>query len=511
MIRKITSIIFSRKFIVAFLLLWQILFLIFSTKALGENYVPVAWAMTFIGLVLVCYIVNRRDNPAYKLAWVIPLLLFPMFTALMYIFFKAQIGVQLFRKAHVKIVEQTKEELEPDNTIFTELKDKDKSFGHFTQYMWSNGNFPPCKNTDVDYFKSGEEIFEVIKRELEKAKKFIFMEFFIISKGTMWDETLEILKRKADEGVEVRLMYDGFGTQMSMPWHYDKKLIKMGINAKVFNSFTPFLSTSQNNRDHRKIIVIDGNVAFNGGFNIADEYINTKERFGYWKDSGVMLKGDGVWNFTVMFLQMWQVNSKYEDDFKKYHATESYESTSKGYVIPFGDSPVDSENVGELTYMHVIKQAKDYVYITTPYLLLDSEMTMLLEYTAKSGVDVRIMLPGIPDKKYIRIIAQSHYKRLIQAGIRIYEFTEGFVHAKNFVSDDIMAVVGTINLDYRSLYLHFECATLMYETDCISNVKKDFVETINHRCREITLEDCKNRSFILKIAGAVLNIVAPLL
>ena len=351
-------------------------------------------------------------------------------------------------------------------------------------------------------------------RELEAAKHFIFMEYFIIDKGYMWDTIHQILLRKVREGVDVRLMYDGMGTQSVMPYRYDKKLNAEGIKTKVFNPFVPLVTTIQNNRDHRKILVIDGHTAFTGGVNIADEYINRKKRFGHWKDTAVMLKGEAVWNFTMMFFQLWEITGEQSvAQYDKYRPNVFREKSIEddSFVMPFADSPLDDENVSELVYLNIINNADDYVYITTPYLILDNEMMTALGYAAKSGVDVRIIVPGVPDKWYIKLIGQSFYKDLIKRGVRIFEYKEGFIHAKNFLSDDQTAVVGTVNLDYRSLYLHFECAAYMYKCECIKDIKYDFEDMFSNKCHEVTYEECAGRPIAQRMLSALLGLFAPLL
>jgi cardiolipin synthase len=348
------------------------------------------------------------------------------------------------------------------------------------------------------------------------------MEYFIISKGEMWASVLEILAEKVKQGVEVRVMYDGTCEFANLPYRYPQQLRELGIRCKVFASLTPFLSTHYNYRDHRKILVIDGHTAFTGGVNLADEYVNRKERFGHWKDAAVMLKGDAVRSFTLMFLQMWLLEEK-ERDIKGYlnnireKAAETeelsdnaVERTKNGFVIPFADCPLDGHRVGERVYMDILNRAHDYVYIMTPYLILDGNMESTIRFTAERGVDVRIILPGIPDKKAPYMLAKTHYQSLLEAGVKLYEYTPGFVHSKVFLSDDETAVVGTINLDYRSLYHHFECATYMRKTGCIDDIKADFTESLK-LCRRITPEMVEKESWLNKTAGVLLKIIAPLM
>ena len=513
-LKKIGKLIFSQKTTIILLLLAQIAFIIFTFFKLSEQYTYLNIVFTIIALALTVYILNKPTNPAYKLAWIIPLLLMPLFTTFAYFILMNQYGTKKVVKAHAKKCLDTKAFMRQNDKVLNNLNIEDKNVYHLARYMDRFGGYPTYQNTTVEYFKIGEEKFEAIKRELRKAKHFIFMEYFIIDQGEMWSEIEAILLQKASEGVDVRLMYDGMGSQSLLPYRYDKKLREKGIKCCVFNPFRPMLSSIQNNRDHRKILVIDGHTAFTGGINRADEYINRKERFGHWKDTAIMLRGEAVWNFTMMFLQLWEITDGegIATDYDKYrpevHMPMQIESD--GYVMPYGDSPLDNENVGELVYMNIINSAKSYVYIMTPYLVLDNEMITALGYAAKSGVDVRIIVPGIPDKWYVKSIGWSYYRELIELGVKIYEYN-GFIHAKSFVSDDTTAVVGTINLDYRSLFLHFECAAYMYKHPCVLDVKQDFLNVQKNNCLEVTLEMCEKRSFISKVISAILRTLAPLL
>ena len=357
-------------------------------------------------------------------------------------------------------------------------------------------------------------MFPVLVRELEQAKHYIYIEYFIINDGVMWQTILSILERKVKEGVDVRLIYDDFGCLTTLPHKYEDILRAKGIRCQVFNRFRPILNIIQNNRDHRKICVIDGHTGFTGGINLADEYINQKERFGHWKDTAVMLKGEAVWNMTAMFLDMWTVitGSKelwhFEDYLPHRHHPEEFESD--GFVQPFCDTPLDKEVVGENVYLNIINRAKRYVYICTPYLIIDNELMTALCLAAKSGVDVKIMTPGIPDKKMVFLLTQSYYEQLVSAGVEIYEYQPGFLHAKSFVCDDEVGVVGTINLDYRSLYLHFEDGVWMYRNKVVGDIRKDFEETLEY-CHTIDLDFCKNRGLVTRGIQSIMRVFAPLL
>jgi cardiolipin synthase len=395
--------------------------------------------------------------------------------------------------------------------VFSEIENLDRNVANQSRYISKFCNFPIYDNTYSNYFPVGEDMFESLKQELEEAKSFIFLEYFIIQEGVMWDSILDILERKVREGVEIRVMYDDVGCISKLPFGYNEKLKKLGIACRVFNPFIPLVSARHNNRDHRKIAIIDGNTGFCGGINLADEYINKVVRFGHWKDTAVMLKGNAVWSFTVMFLQMWQVSGGPKEEYEKYKPQPLREKPeSDGYVQPYGDNPGDGETVGEQVYLNLLNKARDYVYISTPYFVVDNEILNAITLAAKDGVDVRIMLPHIPDKVYMHIVAKSYYAQLINSGVRIYEYTPGFNHSKTFVSDDKLGTVGTVNLDYRSLYLHFECGVLLYNTRSLMKVKEDFINTLQV-CHEVTLEECSHVRWYMRITRSILKAFAPLM
>lgn len=336
------------------------------------------------------------------------------------------------------------------------------------------------------------------------------MEYFIVDEGLMWGKILEILAKKAAEGVDVRIMYDGTCEFALLPRDYPKRLKKLGIKCKVFSPVTPFVSTHYNYRDHRKILVIDGHTAFNGGINLSDEYINAKPKFGHWKDTAVMLKGEAVKSFTLMFLQTWDFDEKETEyaHFLSYPAMPA--ETAKGYVIPYGDCPLDDDKLGERVYMDILNRSLSYVHIMTPYLILDGEIEAALKFAAERGVEVALILPGIPDKAVPYALAKTHYKSLLESGVKIYEYTPGFVHAKTCVSDSLEAVVGTINLDYRSLYHHFECGLILYRNSQVAVMERDMQDTLE-KCIEQKIEDYKKLKLTDRALGRVMRIIAPLM
>lgn len=509
-LKLLFRIVFGRTSFVILFLLIQLGILFGCFYWLSSYMVYIYGSFTLLGAAVVIYIMNKPGNPSYKLVWMIPILLIPVFGTLFYLYMELQPSTILIRKRIQSVNERTSAYLKQDEKTVQMLCQSNGREASLTKYMYERGHFPVYDKTRAWYFSSGEEKFAELKNQLEQAKRFIFLEYFIIERGLMWNSILDILERKVKEGVEVRVLYDGMCSLVLLPYKYPEQLEKKGIRCKMFSPIKPALSTYQNNRDHRKIVVIDGHTAFTGGVNLADEYINEKLRFGHWKDTAVMIKGDGVKSFTMMFLQMWNITERQEDDYRKYLDVSVLPVQGQGYVMPYGDSPLDDETVGEHVYLDILYRARKYVHIMTPYLIPDNDMLQALSYSAKRGVETIIIMPHIPDKKYAYLVARSYYPELLAAGVRIFEYTPGFIHAKEFVSDDEKAVVGTINLDYRSLYLHFECAVYFYQNPVVGQVEQDFQNTLK-KCQEITPETCRRYPFIEKFMGRVLRLIAPLM
>ena len=464
--------------------------------------------------MIVLWILNKEINPSYKLAWTILILVLPILGVVLYLVFGRSRIATIMQQHFEQRIEESRDYLQDRPETRERLEKMDPSAANQSRYISDISRFPVHENTTAEYFQVGDDMFPVLVRELKQAKKYIFIEYFIINDGIMWQTILHILGKKAAEGVDVRLIYDGFGCLTTLPHKYYEELRKKGIACQVFNPFRPLLNIIQNNRDHRKLCIIDGWVGFTGGINLADEYINQKERFGHWKDTAVMLKGEAVWNMTAMFLHMWAVVSRSDKsiDYETYfpHRYHGEEFESDGFIQPFCDTPLDEEIVGEDVYLNIINKAKDYVYICTPYLIIDNEMMTALCLAAKSGVDVRIMTPGIPDKKLVFLLTQSYYKQLLEAGVKVYEYQPGFLHAKSFVCDDEIGVVGTINLDYRSLYLHFEDGVWIYKNRVIQDIKDDFVQTMEY-CHQVDLDFCLNRSLGVRMMQNIFRVFAPML
>jgi cardiolipin synthase len=467
-------------------------------------------------MFVVMAIINNNMNPAYKMAWIIPILLLPIFGIIFYILFGSKRLGKRARKKLRSINIETKEAIKEQDLILEESAFQNKTAARQARYIQDYAHYPPYYNTTAEYFRSGEDKFAALKQELKQAEEYIFLEYFIIEEGEMWDSILDILKEKIAQGVDVRLIYDDLGCLHTLPYKYNAKLKKLGVKTAVFNPLIPILSAKHNNRDHRKIVVIDGHTAFTGGANLADEYINKIEKYGHWKDSAIMIKGPAVWNMTVMFLSMWHhlTGSKENLDDFKYDANITNRDSSlknkDGYIQPFTDNPLDNETVGEIVYLNLINKAQDYVYITTPYLVIDNEMVTALTSAAKAGVDVRIIVPGYADKWYVNLVTRSYCKLLIESGVRVYEYTPGFIHSKTYVCDDEYGVVGTINMDYRSLYLHFECGVWLYDCSTVGEMKEDFLTTLE-RCKELTREDFADEKWYTALGSSILRVFAPLL
>lgn len=503
-------VIFSRVGLIILFLLLQIATLIFAQEYF-KDYMPHYYVFTTLFCAaMVLYLFNSSADPSSKLTWLVIIMIMPFFGALLLLYTRSDIGHRVLRDRFVGVTEKTRAVLKQDVQAMERFETQAPDAAGLSKYLARTGCHPVFAGARVTYFPLGEDKFREMLIQLEKAEHYIYLEYFILEEGLMWGKVLEILAQKVKEGVDVRLMYDGTCEISLLPHSYIKSLRELGIKCKTFSPLRPFLSTHYNYRDHRKILVIDGHTAFTGGVNLADEYINRKVRFGHWKDTAVMVQGDAARSFALMFLQMWNVDEQTPDlgGFLNSHPAPKYDEP--GFVIPYGDCPLDDERVGEMVYMDILNRAKRYVHIMTPYLILDGEMETALRFAAERGVDVRLILPGIPDKKLPYALAKTHYASLLASGVKIYEYTPGFVHAKVFVSDDREAVVGTINLDYRSLYHHFECAAYMYGVPCIADIEKDFAET-QAKCRRASMDTLKNEKWTTKLSGFLMKFISPLM
>ncbi|MDR2481642.1 MAG: cardiolipin synthase [Spirochaetaceae bacterium] len=503
----------SRFFVMALIIL-QMAFIVLVIAGSSMYYRHFSMALHIVSVFVCFHIFNKTAKTAYKITWIFLILLFPIFGGCFYLIFYIQSNP---RKYNVQI----KKFRALCRPYFFLSNDKlpllnDEPCYSLSRYLQNYVYYPVYTNTHVEYFSSGEIYYKRLLEELEKAERYIFLESFIIQEGIMFDAIFNILKRKAHEGLEVRVLYDDLGCFATLPDNFCSNLESAGIKCMVFNPFKPVLSSLQNNRDHRKIITIDGKTAFTGGVNIGDEYINVYEKYGHWKDSAIMISGEGAWSLTMIYLRLWNVEISLRkkgpiDDFAGFFPWKEAicNIDSDGFVQPYAESPITKEYICEHVYTQIINCTKKYLYINTPYLIPDESLYSALILAAKSGSDIRIITPHIPDKPLVHMVTRSYYRLLIKAGIKIYEYSEGFNHSKTFVCDDIMATVGTANLDFRSLCLHYECGVFIYNNSQIIKIKEDFLSAIS-QCREFTLKDCARNS-VHRLMQDVLRIFAPLM
>jgi cardiolipin synthase len=510
-IKQVKKMMLGRVLIVAMAVFVQFIWLFLFLYQFSRQFSLINIFFQVVGIVVTLNIINQWINPAYKIVWTFVILIFPILgLSIYFIFGRSKLRKPIWERmdrVHKRIVKY----LPNNKNLEDEIYQESKSIANQSKYITDWSDYPVYNNTTTRYYPCGEAMFPDMLADLERAEHFVFMEYFIMAEGYMFDKILDILKKKVSAGVDVRIIYDDFGCITTLPADYHLHLRRLGIQCVTFNRMRPILSVSMNNRDHRKIFVIDGIIGYTGGLNISDEYINKRERFGYWKDTGLRLYGEAVWSFTAMFLEMWDYINQTSESYMKFKPVvyQKEPFLSDGYVQPYSDTPLDNEKVGENIYMNIIGHARDYVYIFTPYLILDNEMLTYLRNAAKCGVDVRIVTPEIPDKKVIFWMGQSYYARLLESGIRIYQYTPGFIHAKSFVCDDRVATVGSINMDYRSLYLHFECGVWMYNTKTVLEVRDDVRKTIA-MSREITMEFCQNQPWTKRLILSALRLIAPL-
>lgn len=478
---------------------------------LNDYYAYISLFTSLLALVVVFRIYGNHINAAYKMSWIILILLSPIFGLCLFLLC-GHTGATAGMRKKFEAIDKALEGTLPENAkALDALTSEDRGLGNQARYIRDFGGYPLWQNTDVDFYATAEAGLEAQKAELRRAEKFIFMEYHAIEDSTSFRAVEDILAQKAAQGVEVRVFYDDMGSLGFISNAFAERLRSKGIQCRIFNPLLPFLNIFMNNRDHRKITVVDGRVGFTGGYNLADEYFNLTHPYGHWKDTGLKLTGDAVASLTVLFLEMWNATERSDLAFEQYLPHLPYTAQeSDAYVQPYGDSPLDQEYMGENVYLNIIKNAKRYVYLTTPYLIIDDEMQRELTLASQRGVDVRIITPGIPDKKLVFKITRSYYAGLAQKGVRIYEYTPGFTHSKQFVADDEVAVVGTINLDYRSLYLHFENACMLYRCKAVEGVKKDFDDTFP-LCAEVTSQYAGKRSVALRGMQCFLRLFAPLM
>jgi len=506
--KRAKSILFSRAVVMALMLLVQILVLLLFIARLSRYFAVLYGGFVLLSVVVAVSLVNARGNPSYKMAWLIPILLLPLFGGVLYLLFgrpRMRYGLAGYLSRRLAADSGS---LAQDPSVQERLRETDRDLAAEARVVAAQG-WPVWEGTQTRYFPSGEAAFAAMKEALRAAKRSIYLEYYLIGEGKMWGEILGILTEKAAAGVDVRVLYDGFGCILTLPSLYDRALSKRGIRSHRFLRVLPILSGLHNNRDHRKLTVIDGEIAFVGGYNLADEYINAVERFGHWKDAGLEVRGAAVRSFSHMFLSLWGAAT--EESYRFEGGMPPSEMPGEGFVQPYGSDPFADTSVAASVYLDLIRHAHDYLYISTPYLVIDHTFETALILAAKSGTDVRIFTPHVPDKWYVHSTTRAHYPRLLEAGVRIFEYTPGFLHAKLMVSDDRVAVVGSVNLDYRSLCLLFECGVWVAHSDTVLAVRDDLLRTMEV-CEEITPESGILRTGVLaRLTRTVLRLFAPLM
>lgn len=508
---KFLKLLFSRMVITGVLIFLQIALIIFLILNFADSFALVYGILYVFNLMAILYVLNQRGSSTYKIPWILIMTLLPVFGLILYVLMGPNKPTKKMVERVKSVIKKDREAVKKNKEEYAELLLDNKTMYNQSRYIFENTYMPVYKHTTAKYLKIGEEYLDELLKELKKAEKFIFLEYFIVEEGVMFNKILDVLKEKVKQGVEVRLMYDDMGSIMTVPSDFSKKIESYGIKCQVFNPFVPIVSVMHNNRDHRKIVVIDGKVGFTGGLNLADEYINVKKIHGHWKDTGVKIVGEAVRSLTVLFLESWNYYRPEDKSYFKFIPKIDKELLeSDGYVQPFGDNPLDKEKVSQTIYMNIINQAEDYIFINTPYLIVDSDIIYALISAAKRGVDVRITTPHIADKWYVHIVTQSQYLELIEAGVKIFEYTPGFIHAKSFVCDDKLAVIGTINLDYRSLVHHFECGIWFYKNKIVEELKKDYLD-VQKKCIKVDKEFCKNIKWYNKLASGLIKIFTPLM
>lgn len=506
-LRKSIQLIFRKPIITIILLILQVLFFWVISSYFYNEMLWILLIAELLAMILVIHIINDDSNSSYKISWIILILLMPAFGSLLFVFFRYQRMHGKIDKAISTLIEHSSKYIKKEENLYKELKKENLELYQLSNYLESSTVAQIYSNSNANYFKSGKLIFDDMLKELNAAKDFIFLEYFIIGQGYMWDNILSILEQKASEGLEVRVMYDGTNSiGGNLPPNYNKILEAKGIKSSVYLELSPILYPYYNNRDHRKILVIDGKVAYTGGINLSDEYINRKQKYGYWKDTGIKIEGSAANLFTMMFLQMWNRVELNVADFKNYNRDHKIKSNE--YILPFGTAPINKVSESANIYLDMIYRAKKSIRIMTPYFIVGEGFLDSLSLAAKKGIEVSIILPKVQDKKITKLLAQTYYKRLIESGVKIYEYLPGFVHAKSISIDSKEAVIGTINFDFRSLYLNFECAVYLYKSKAIKQYEEDFAETLKESRQVKSIEEISKLELAI---GKILKIFSPLM
>lgn len=509
--KNILKVIFGRVLFTILCLLIQLFWIFALVWWLNKYYVWFSAVLEIIAVIVVLRINAKNDFAAARLVWTIVVLSLPIFGISLYMMFGRNGLTKGTRRRYAKVEERFSPLIPQDTEVIQTLKQQNIYVHNQAYYILSSSRYPIYRNTSVKYFPATEPILEALLEDLRNAKEFIFMEYFAVEDSTIFHRIEKVLLQKVAEGVEVRFIYDDFGSIGFVKPEFMYRLNREKIQCRIFNPLVPFLYIFMNHRDHRKITVIDNCISYSGGFNLADEYFNITHPYGHWKDTGIRMEGDAVRSHTIMFLEMWNSINSTDGDCSRYlKYNPLFSGTGQGYVQPYSDTPLDNVTLGENVYMNILKNATRYVYISTPYLIIGNEMEKELCLAAQRGIDVRIITPAIPDKKMVFLLTQSYYTPLIRSGVRIYQYSPGFIHAKGYVCDDQIAVVGTINMDYRSLYLHFECATYLFDCDAVMDIKQDFLNTFPV-CQEIGIDYCEKRSIFIRCFQCIMRLFSPLL
>lgn len=501
---------FFRVCVVGLLVLFQIILLIMLPFALQQYTVYFYLVLEIGSLIVVFTLVNDSRSPAYKIAWISICLVLPISGQIMFLLWGKTNSSKKIDEKLIKIMAHGTEYIKHDKKLTEEYQKIHPFRSRMSNFLESEG-FPLTKNNQIEYYSMGEDAFEAILQDLEKAEHFILIHFFIVAEGAIWDAIHDVCLRKIKEGVEVKFAYDDFGATLRTEKHFAKKLRAEGFQVAIFNPIHRYTGKLyMNYRSHQKIVVIDGNIGYTGGFNIADEYANLIQRFGVWKDTGVRIVGDAVWGLTITFLQMWEMSREQIcEDFNKYRPTAKFPE-SDVYCHIISDGPLNNPNNPiEMLYNQMIDYAREYLYVMTPYLVIEKDMQDALILAVKSGVDVRIITPYIPDKKSIKLVTNYNYGYLLQNGVRIFEYLPGFIHAKSIINEEF-GIVGTINMDYRSFYLHYENGVWISNKEVISVIKEDYMKTFA-QCKEISYEEWCKRPWKMKVTQVVLNAFSTLL
>ncbi len=509
--KRLSKLIFSKKIFGVMLLAAQLFLVVATADMLYTSRIFILGGTTLLSALVIFFEINRDVSPSFKIIWIALIALVPFFGSVLYIYVHFDVLTFGLKKRTDVFSEEIKKRTRVLSETMTKVLENEPEEAGILNYLFEYASAPSFANSGVKYYDMGEKMYRALIKDMENAEKYIFLEYFIINENDfMWKNLFNILKKKASSGVDVRIIYDGMGSLTCASSALVNDLKNAGISLRIFSPVKPFLSTYHNNRDHRKIAVVDGKYAYTGGVNIADEYINKKCRFGHWKDSAVRIDGEAAEGFTFMFLRMWAFLGKTDDKYEKYLPDFLPNYNASGYVAPFDDNPLDNEYVTESLFLHMINSAQKYIYISTPYLILDDELANALRFAAKRGVDVRITMPHIPDKWYAFALARTYYPELLNAGVKIYEYTPGFSHAESIVSDGKRAYIGSANCDFRSLYLHYECGAYIYKNPVVNTLHDDYLATLS-KCNKFTFEDYKSLKLTYRLAGRIFRLFAPLM